>query len=328
MVYGKRPISAPPPASLRRAEVRELPGAFGDPFRAIEVLPGVTPIASGLPFFYVRGAPPGNVGYFLDGVRVPYLYHIGLGPSVVHPGLIERVDLYPAAAPARYGRFAGGIVAGETTAPRSELHGEYNVRLFDLGALAETGFDGDRGTALAAFRYSYTGAALSLFVDEVQLDYRDYEARITYDVTPNDRLTLFSFGAYDLLGERKNDVLYVLYGSEFYRADLRHDHRFSKDTALRSAVTLGWDQTRIPDQPRNAQNTQLGARVELSHAASESALFRGGLDVQSEALRADDQPFPTRTTRTRSASMRCSRRATTSPQEHGPTWSSAVPGSR
>jgi hypothetical protein len=65
--------------------VRELPGAFGDPFRAIEVLPGVTPIATGLPYFYVRGAPPGNVGYFLDGVRVPYLYHIGLGPSVIHP---------------------------------------------------------------------------------------------------------------------------------------------------------------------------------------------------------------------------------------------------
>jgi hypothetical protein len=42
VVYGKRPISAPPPASLKRSEVRELPGAFGDPFRAIEVLPGVT----------------------------------------------------------------------------------------------------------------------------------------------------------------------------------------------------------------------------------------------------------------------------------------------
>ena len=129
----------------------------------IEALPGVTPIASGLPFFYVRGAPPGNVGYFLDGVRVPYLYHIGLGPSVIHPGLVERVDLYPGGYPARFGRFTGGIVAGETTAPRTDFHGEYNVRLFDLGALAETGFAGDRGTALAAFRYSYTAAALSLF---------------------------------------------------------------------------------------------------------------------------------------------------------------------
>ncbi|HTJ82972.1 MAG TPA: hypothetical protein VL400_14730, partial [Polyangiaceae bacterium] len=52
----KKPPSV---SSLTRAEVRALPGAFGDPFRAIEILPGVTPIVSGLPFFYVRGAPPG-----------------------------------------------------------------------------------------------------------------------------------------------------------------------------------------------------------------------------------------------------------------------------
>jgi hypothetical protein len=64
-VHGQR--VAPGATSMGRAEVRQLPGAFGDPFRAIEALPGVTPIVSGLPFFYVRGAPPGNVGYFLDG---------------------------------------------------------------------------------------------------------------------------------------------------------------------------------------------------------------------------------------------------------------------
>lgn len=49
------------------------------------------------PFFYVRGAPPGNLGYFIDGVRVPYLFRIGFGPSVIHPGLVERVELYPGA---------------------------------------------------------------------------------------------------------------------------------------------------------------------------------------------------------------------------------------
>src|SRR4051812_37876609 len=60
--------------SLARAEVRQLPGAFGDPFRAVEAMPGMTPVISGLPYFYVRGAPPGNVGYYFDGVRVPYLF--------------------------------------------------------------------------------------------------------------------------------------------------------------------------------------------------------------------------------------------------------------
>ena len=44
--------------SLSKSDVREMPGAFGDAFRAIEALPGVTPLASGIPYFYVRGAPP------------------------------------------------------------------------------------------------------------------------------------------------------------------------------------------------------------------------------------------------------------------------------
>ena len=80
-------------ATLSRAEVRQIPGTFGDPFRAIEVMPGVTPIVSGLPFFFVRGAPPGAVGYFLDGIRVPLLFHVGGGPSGSHPASLDRVEL-------------------------------------------------------------------------------------------------------------------------------------------------------------------------------------------------------------------------------------------
>ena len=224
---------------MSRAEVRQLPGTFGDPFRAIEVLPGVTPIPPGIPYFYVRGAPPGNVGYFLDGVRVPYLFHIGAGPSVVNPALVERVDLYSGGYPAHYGRYAGAVVAAETAAPRDDFHGEGTVRLVDAGAMVESGFDGGRGTALVGGRYSYTAALFSLISPEIQLDYRDYQARITYDLTPRDRVSLFAFGAYDLLAntERKTNVKTTLFGAEFYRADVRYNHKLGSSGNLRLAVT-------------------------------------------------------------------------------------------
>ncbi|HEY6461175.1 MAG TPA: TonB family protein, partial [Polyangiaceae bacterium] len=54
--------------TLSAADVREMPGAFGDPFRAIEGLPGVIPVVSGLPYFYIRGAPPTNNAYLVDGI--------------------------------------------------------------------------------------------------------------------------------------------------------------------------------------------------------------------------------------------------------------------
>jgi TonB family protein len=288
-IHGER--APPQTSSLSHAEVRQLPGAFGDPFRAIEAMPGVTPIVSGLPFFYVRGAPPGNVGYFLDGVRVPYLFHVGLGPSVIHPGLVDRVDLYSGGYPATYGRFAGGIVSAETTAPRSDFHGEGNVRLFDLGALAETGFANGRGTALVAARYSYTAALFSVIARDVQLDYRDYEARVSYDFTPNDRVTVFSFGAYDLLAQDEDGQKNVLFGSEFYRLDARYDHRFASGARVRAAVTLGFDQTKIPGQPRNTRDEMIGARLEVAHPLGKRTVLHIGADATHDAYRADLFPY-------------------------------------
>jgi TonB family protein len=276
VVQGERP--AADVRTLTRAEVRQLPGAFGDPFRAIESMPGVTPIVSGLPFFYIRGAPPGNVGYFLDGVRVPYLYHVGLGPSVVNPAIVDHVDLYSGGYPARYGRFMGGIVAGETTAPRSDWHGEGNLRIFDAGAMVEGGFANGRGTVMLGGRYSYTATVLSLIAQDVKLDYRDYQARFTYDITPKDRVTAFAFGSYDLLGQEQAGGLRVLFGTEFYRLDLRYDHFYGADNRIRIAVTGGYDNTHL-DFQTNTRDEMLGLRTELTHHLGPRALLRGGADV-------------------------------------------------
>ena len=238
---------------LGGAEVRQMPGAFGDAFRAIEALPGVTPIVSGLPFFFVRGAPPGNVGYFLDGVPVPLLYHLALGPSVVHPGLIDHVDFFPGGYPARYGRFAGGILDGETLPPASRLHAEGNVRLFDAGVLAEAPLLDDSMTVLIAGRYSYTAALVQIFAPNTRVAYWDYQTRLMYRLTPKDRVSVFLFGSFDEIDNRdqqttfdqNGDVtgqtvgpFYPVFKTEFHRADLRYDHDTPRGH-LRLAATLG-----------------------------------------------------------------------------------------
>jgi hypothetical protein len=248
----------------------------------VEALPGVTPIVSGLPFFFVRGAPPGNVGYFLDGVRVPVLFHVGVGPSVVNPALIDRVDFYPAGYPARYGRFAGGIVAGETLPADVRLHGEYNLRLFDAGALAEAPFADGRGAALLGGRYSYTALILSLLSSTTTLDYWDYQARIGYDLGPRDRVELFSFGSYDYVGERTPTETLTLFGTEFHRIDLRYDHRFSDRGKLRTAITLGLDRSRLQSSDRKVRERVTTARSELEYRLSSGVLLRAGTDFTLE----------------------------------------------
>jgi hypothetical protein len=170
----------------------EVPSAAETPsdlLRAEEALPRVTPVDSGLPF-HVRGAPPRDASYFLDRVHVPYLYHIGQDPSVIHPGSIDRVDLYLGGDPARFGRFAGLELAPS---------GEVSSRLFDLGALIEPTF--------ARGRVSLLPALLSCLIPQVKLDNRDYQPRATHEPSARDRFSAFGFGPYDLLGEKRNGVL-------------------------------------------------------------------------------------------------------------------------
>lgn len=279
---------APGAASMSRAEVRLLPGAFGDPFRAVDALAGVTPLASGVPFFFVRGAPPGNVGYFLDGIRVPLLYHIGLGPSVVHPAIVDRVDLHRGGYPARYGRFAGGIVAGETKAAPDELHMEGNLRVVDIGGMVEAPFAGGRGSAFAAGRYSYTGALLSLISSSVSVDYWDYQARATFRPTPRSEVSIFAFGAHDYFGQKHaGEPTETVFDTTFHRLDLRYERALGgPDERLRHAITLGWDQTFI-DSGRYVRDRMIASRTEVTRRLADNVLLRAGLDAVFDTYEAD-----------------------------------------
>lgn len=278
----------PPPGatSLSRAEVRLLPGAFGDPFRAVEMLPGVTPLASGVPFFYVRGAPPGNVGYYLDGIRVPLLYHIGLGPSVIHPAIVDRVDLHPGGYPARFGRYAGGIVSGETHELDGAWHGEASLRIVDSGAML-TGPLGDKGSFFVSGRVSYTGLLLSAISSSLDLGYWDYGARATIHLTPKADLTLFAFGARDYLGDTNDGETRTLFNTTFHRIDLRYDQRLEgPDDRVRQAITIGVDRTGF-DKESGVSDRMIAARTEIQKRVADRVLLRAGLDGQVDSYTAD-----------------------------------------
>ncbi|MBX3206696.1 MAG: energy transducer TonB [Labilithrix sp.] len=305
---GRAAVGAGVAESLARAEVRQLPGAFGDPFRAIEAMPGMTPVLTGLPYFYVRGAPPGNVGYFFEGVRVPYLFHFGLGPAVIHPALIAKTELHRGGYPAALGRYAGGIVDSQAMPPADRLHGEGQLRLIDAGALIETPFADGKGSALAAARYSYTAALFSLLSSDTTLDYRDYQARVSYALSDRDTLSVLGFGAYDFAAQRQTidpnqrpifvdpgasreprDVTRVLFASEFHRADVRWDRTLARGGRLRAAATLGFDRTRV-ESHRAATDTMTGARVELTQPLAPSVLLRTGADLVVDRYTADSLP--------------------------------------
>ena len=277
-VVGQRPEVAL--VSMGRADVEQMPGAFGDPFRAIEALAGVTPLLSGLPFFFIRGAPPGNQGYFVDGVRVPLLYHMAAGPGIIHPALVDRVDLYAGGYPAKYGRFAGAIVAAESRDPPPEYHVEGNIRLVDSGAYVTAPFL--NGSVALGGRYSYTAAVVSLIAPNVKLDYWDYQVKTVQYLTNKDTIGIFAFGSLDLVEDKTARAPGALVGTEFHRVDLRYQRRISKRTRLRQAVTFGYDKT-LAAETVAVRDRAIAARTDLEHLISEQSTIRVGADVGLDA---------------------------------------------
>ncbi|HTM45063.1 MAG TPA: energy transducer TonB [Polyangiaceae bacterium] len=268
---------APGAVSLTRAEARELPGSFGDPTRAIEAMPGVTPVVSGVPLFFIRGAPPGNVGFFIDGIKVPLLYHAFLGPAVLQPAMIQSVNLYPGGYPAQYGRVAGAVVDLGLAPVQDDLHAEATLRLYDAGAFVSSPFAGGRGRAMVGGRYSYTGLLLSLFTP-AKLDYWDYNTLAAYDLTRKDTLSVFAFGSHEYFDDGKDNF----FGTEFHRIDLRYDRKLSHQANARVAMTFGKDRTRATNGELSSES--FGVRSELRDRFSNAVLLRAGADVMLEGF--------------------------------------------
>ena len=122
--------------TLRGDEIQQIPGTFGDPFRVMQTLPGVASVVSLLPFPIVRGASPSSTGFLLDGTRVPLLYHLLAGPSVIHPEFIDEIQFFPGGAPVPYGGYIGGIVDGRTRRARPDER----LLDFDINLLQAGGF--------------------------------------------------------------------------------------------------------------------------------------------------------------------------------------------
>jgi len=250
VVVGHRVRTEVARIELRGKEIKQIPGTFGDPFRVIHTLPGVASVMSLLPFPVVRGSSPGNTGFLIDGTRVPLLFHLMAGPSVIHPDFIDAIRFYPGAFPVEYGGYTGGIVDGQTRrAPEDDLHVDVNLDLFQAGGLVRTPVEPLGAVVTAAGRIGYPGVLISLINDNVWLSYWDYQLRVDGG-TPASGWTLFAFGASDTVeaavaqgeGEEQEEdpELEPVLRMGFHRLDLRYHHRRGKVSGVHQLV-LGMD---------------------------------------------------------------------------------------
>jgi hypothetical protein len=290
-------VKAPPRQATRRAldakELTTVPGTSGDPLRAIDVLPGVSRSPDGEPI--LRGAAQHESAVFIDGTSVPFLFHFGGVRSVVHPRLIERVDVYPGNYSARYGRATGGIVEATMRDPRSDgLHGELELSFLDSSALIEGPIGGGFSFAGAA-RRSNIDLVFENFVPEDTFDvvvaplYWDYQGALLYKPSHDARLRLSFVGSKDqttLAFSDPSDENPALRGSvggvvEFHRSQLAYTDRYGdvKQSLQVYAGSQNLEQKVGPNSEAYFNVVDFGGRAEWELPLAAEVTFIAGLDV-------------------------------------------------
>lgn len=185
------------PIKLELDGIRNIPGTFGEPFRILEVLPGTVPVANGQPYVYVRGAPPSGTQYLYDDLPVPLLFHSALGPATVHSGLIGGIDLYSGAAPARYGRFTGGVMAATARRfPNDRVHGEAELRAIDVSGLLNVPMPKE-GSMTFAGRFGFPNLILNAVNVDADVNYWDYQYRTGVAMSSRSRFEMVAIGGRD-----------------------------------------------------------------------------------------------------------------------------------
>ncbi len=251
VVRDDRPRTEVTRISLHEQELREVPGTLGDPFRVVMLMPGVGSLASGISYPVVRGGQPAATGFFLDGVRIPMLYHLLLGPAVVHPDFIDTVDFYPGMPPVQYGRLLGGAVEGRLSRPREDrLHFTAYADLINSGGFVEYPFESTGTSVSVAGRFSYSALLIALVSNALNSEsaqraragFWDYQVRIEQKVGSG-RLRLFALGSSDDVGispELREDSEGGGIASRFHRVDLRGTHPLAGGEG-ELGLTVGWD---------------------------------------------------------------------------------------
>jgi len=275
--------------SLRGPEIHEIPGTFGDPFRVVQTLPGVASVVSLLPFPIVRGSSPSSSGYLLDGIRVPMLFHLLAGPSVIHPEFIDEIQFFPGGAPAPYGGYTGGIIDGRTRrAQPDERRLDFDIANLQVGGYVRDPIKPLDATVTVAARYGYPGLFLKLLTKQLSLSYYDYQLRLDGGNARNG-WTVFLFGANDELDTpvatatpgQSNPPLAPALILGFHRLDLR-DHQTQGRLEETFRLSLGHDRTFSQGTDFSVWNAQ--PQITLKWTQSERLKLDGGVEASARSL--------------------------------------------
>ena len=227
--------------SMNRKQLARMAGGLGgDPLRGIQNFPGIARASRTNGDIIVRGASFADTGFYVDGHKLPILYHSGAGLTVMNRRFLQRIEFFPGGAPLRYGRLTAGLVSIESrSAQPKTVHGEAYISFAGAGFYLELPL-GAGWTLSAAMNRSYIDAFFSLFTpDTLTGHFWDYQAKLSWR-NKHHSLSFFLLGSDDVLnyeGLKEGGEVPVI-GRDKNVTDLRFVRLISKYIYTRKILTF------------------------------------------------------------------------------------------
>jgi TonB family protein len=241
--------------SVSMAEIKKIPGTFGDPVKVIQTLPGAARSPFGTGLLIIRGANPEDTAVYVDGIRVPIIYHLTGTTSVISPDAVEGVDYLPGGYGVNFGRSTAGTVNVRTKTKFDDRRLVWSTDVLDSQVWFETnvGKNKQHGLAFGA-RRSYIDLLLPAFNPtefQIQPIYWDYQAKWVPQLGDKDKFSAFVYGFQDILRVSSPDD--VAQGADqdtqgdletryqSHRIVLRYHHDFSDKLSFDFDPSFGID---------------------------------------------------------------------------------------
>lgn len=307
VVEGEREVLEVTRRTLDRRQLTTVPGTFGDPIRVIQTMPGLARTPFGGGFLLIRGSNPDDSGIYIDGHRVPLLFHFLGGPSILNPEFLDQINLYPGGFPARFGRSIGGIVSVDTRPAKSDgIHGSVDIDVLDSGGYVRFPV-GDKGALAIAGRRSYLDFMLGFFLPEEEPGqtlvvvpiYYDYQLRFDWDEGKEGKASVFVLGSSDTLDVLSEDAdaeesLSLDSAIRFFRLITSYKRPVSGGLNLTLSPAWGRDSVEFAtgqadseqafSRARITQDT-LAYRMRIDGNLRDNILLDAGLDLESRVTK-------------------------------------------
>jgi len=292
---------APAQQVLGSADIQNLRGVLADdPLRAVQALPGVATGDDLRSEFSVRGSGFAHMHLAIDGFSTPYLLHAvraiedsssSGSIAMINSDILQDVTLVSGGYVQRIGDRTGASIefhvrpgSRERTQVRAAVSGT-NASMVAEGPLGRAG--ARRGSWLVSGRQSYLDLLIDRLVrDQVEFGFSDAQAKLQYDLTPQQRVELTVITGRSRLREAPaevddNDFFIGLNSSAVGIGTWRK----TMEKTVISAGLLGGvngftNETRLKTELDHGNEQQLGARADVRHQFVPALSLEIGSEIQ------------------------------------------------